>query len=385
MTLFSLGLGMAQTWIAQKASSSAKNWAAQRQELMRKAEERREQIAQGQLTEEHTFKPAVPRTPRLSRPSTSKLTKVVKTVSTATQTEKSEAKAKPDRPRSQGRTVSPCRSVSPQQQCSERLSSLTASFAQRNVARLPSAAPLSVPLQKWMPVSFQKDSQSLAALALAVVGTLQNVAGASPVSATPASPEHAGSVPHGLQQVEEAADLASPVPAGHLCTDSSLEDVHSKSNSQPEVERPLVVAEDSIDEVLDTLDTPALRFEDIKTRQLSRVRFSFPSKSPVCHERAPIAPRRHYVEPLKAATGWCPRKTGAGSKAEPCRFAWEEIAPDSASDNDSSSEATEREEPSNRGRIQYRSFVLPRASGEADSGQESGISPAAATAKELTS
>ena len=200
---------MAQTRVA-RASSSAQSWAANRQELMRKAEERREQAAQGRLTEEHTFQPVVPR--RSRRPSSklasginqvrTMITPRAPTVSTATQTdaEVSTARAASTRPRRP-------RSSSPGSGRLERrsLGRPTVSLAQRS-ANTASFTPMSVQLQKWVtPLGLQKDAQSLAALALAVVGNPVAMADgiSGPSIAASDSPEHAGSAACAR---EEAAD-----------------------------------------------------------------------------------------------------------------------------------------------------------------------------------
>ena len=330
---------------------------------MRKAEERREQLAQGQLTEEHTFQPAMPRTPRVARPSTARQERVVRTVSAATQTDRvpttkaEHAKRRGSQP--QSRPGSRPRS-------SERLNVFTASFAQRATAKVSGVAPVSVPLQTWSPLSLQKDMPSLAALALATIGPVAQVPprkivdSGDPQGASPDSPEHAGFVPTGAQHVEE--DTAVP---SHLCTDSSVEDMQSKSASQPEVERPSVIAQDSLSEDRESTDEavsiPALRFEDVKVPRPFRVTFSSAPQPAVCHERAPAATRRSCVDfDCQPAVPEQPQCISAGCTAVPCRFSWEEIAPDSASDCGSDSEHLELAGRSSR--IQYRSFVLPRVS-----------------------
>ncbi|CAE7233050.1 SPAC6G9.14 [Symbiodinium sp. KB8] len=136
----------------------------------------------------------------------------------------------------------------------------TASLAQRS-ANTASFTPMSVQLQKWVtPLGLQKDAQSLAALALAVVGNPVAMAdGISGPSIASDSPEHAGSAACAR---EEAAD--STVLLARLCADSSMEDVHSKTASQPEVERPSVVAQDSPSD-RDSTDGEirALRFDTV--------------------------------------------------------------------------------------------------------------------------
>lgn len=364
---------MAQTRVA-RASSSAQSWAANRQELMRKAEERREQAAQGRLTEEHTFQPVVPR--RSRRPS-SKLASGISqvrtmttprapTVSTATQTdaEVSTARAASTRPRRP-------RSSSPGSGRLERrsLGRPTASLAQRS-ANTASFTPMSVQLQKWVtPLGLQKDAQSLAALALAVVGNPVAMAdGISGPSIASDSPEHAGSAACAR---EEAAD--STVLLARLCADSSMEDVHSKTASQPEVERPSVVAQDSPSD-RDSTDGEirALRFDTVSMTQglnsTSRVRFNCPFQLAV-HERAPVAPRRTASAWTSAAPEWCsqsPHESRPGGRdklAKPCRISWQEVAPDSDGGCGDSSDLSELEDLGRnpqKASTQYRSFVLPR-------------------------
>ena len=361
---------MAETRVA-RASSSAKNWAANRQELMRKAEERREQAAQGQLTEEHTFQPVVPRARRTS----SKLSKLasginqtrtattptVLTVSTATQTDAgvSKARAVTARPRRP-------RSSSPSSRRLERrsLGTPTASFAQRSGgANTGSLTPMSVPLQKqkWeVPLTLQKDAQSLAALALAVVGNAMVDRADGPNIAASDSPEHAGSAACAR---EEAADSA--VLLARLCADSSMEDVHSKTASQPEVERPSAIAQDSPSDRESTDgETRALRFDNFSMSQgpisTSRVRFSCPFQAAV-HERAPAAPRRSASAWTSAAPEWCSQSPR--DSRQPCRISWQEVAPDSDGGCGDSSDLSELEDLGRnpqKASTQYRSFVLPR-------------------------
>ena len=350
-------------------------------------------MAHGQLTEEHTFRPAVAARRSRCHASNAKLAvKTVSTVSTATQTE-AEMPEVPRANSSQGRT--PRRSMSPSSRPrSGRLSLPTASFLQRatKAPSIPPVSPVSVPLQKWGLQGLQNEAQSLAALAFAAVGSVASHAAtaghalhASSVSqnppddtcAVPCSPEHAGPVPCAVDEAQ----------ARPLCA-HSVEDVHSKmakAASHPEVERPSVIAEDppSDRESSESADgeipaLPTVHFEDVRVSQAPlggcRVRFS-PPRQIDAHERAAPRQRRpsSFAFDSPSFAPECVHSShkshnvdpGSAIKAKPCRFSWEEVAPVSADSGTGSGASSEAEQEDvgdmGTGPIRYMSFVLPRA------------------------